>query len=57
MLIGRIQSGKHRDHEWILFQLDYLENRHQYYTKSAINIRLKSKNSLIEELKTMLKNQ
>lgn len=50
-------GNKMTDHEWILFQLDYLENRHQYYTKSAINIRLKSKNSLIEELKTMLKNQ
>lgn len=40
--------------EWILFQLDFLENQHQYYTETANNIRLKSKNSRISELKKQL---
>jgi len=40
--------------EWILFQLEFLENQHQYYTETANNIRLISKNSRITELKKQL---
>lgn len=40
--------------EWIIFQLDFLENQHQYYTETANNIRLKSKNSRISDLKKQL---
>lgn len=40
--------------EWVLFQLDFLENQHQYYTETANNIRLKSKKSRISELKKQL---
>ena len=42
------------DKEWIVFQLDFLENQHQYYTETANNIRLKSKNSRISDLKKQL---
>jgi len=40
--------------EWILFQLDFLENQHKYYTDTANNIRLNSKISRIRELKKQL---
>lgn len=42
------------DKEWIVFQLDFLENQHQYYTETANNIRLNSKNSRISDLKKQL---
>ena len=42
------------DKEWILYQLNYLENTHQYYTETSKNIRLKNKNNRIEELKRIL---
>jgi adenylate cyclase len=37
--------------EWIDFQLNYLENVHQYYTNSAIHLRTLGKQKLIAELK------
>lgn len=36
--------------EWVDFQLNYLENKHQYYTETAKNIRLNGKNARIMEL-------
>lgn len=39
--------------EWIEFQLNYLENCHQYYTETAKNIRDKGKTLRIHELKQM----
>lgn len=45
-----------KDKEWVLFQIDYLENTHQYYTETSKNIRLKNKKNRIEELKIMLLN-
>jgi adenylate cyclase len=47
-------GNKMSEKEWILYQLDYLENIHQYYTETSKNIRLKNKNNLIDELKRML---
>ena len=42
------------EQQWIEFQLDFLENQHIYYTETANNIRLKSKNTRIKELKKQL---
>lgn len=39
------------DIEWVNFQLDYLENVHQYYTQTSKNIRSKGKWLRIKELK------
>ncbi|TNE54599.1 MAG: response regulator [Bacteroidetes bacterium] len=36
--------------EWIDFQLNFLENKHQYYTETAKNIRQSGKNARILEL-------
>ena len=41
--------------EWIQFQLEFLENQHQYYTETANNIRLLSKTVRIAELKKQLR--
>ncbi|WP_165779285.1 adenylate/guanylate cyclase domain-containing protein [Brumimicrobium salinarum] len=41
------------DLEWIDFQLEYLENKHQFYTETAKNIRQRSKSQRIQELKKM----
>jgi adenylate cyclase len=38
------------DEKWIKFQLDYLENKHKYYTETAKNIRNNGKNARIQEL-------
>lgn len=47
--------------EWIDFQLAYLENKHQYYTETARNIRDGGKRARIQELKVqrneLLSNQ
>jgi len=42
------------DKDWILYQLKYLETKHEYYTETAKNIRLQSKNLRINELKEAL---
>ncbi len=42
------------EEEWINFQLDFLENKHKYYTETANNIRLISKTTRIKELKKQL---
>lgn len=39
------------DIEWIDFQLDFLENKHHYYTDTAINLRQYGKNARIKDLK------
>jgi adenylate cyclase len=39
------------DLEWIEFQLNFLENKHEYYTETAKNIRLGGKKARILELK------
>ena len=42
------------DKEWILFQLNFLENKHRYFTQSAIQIRGYYKQKRILELKKNL---
>ena len=42
------------DPDWIEFQLDYLENKHVYYTKTSKNMRNKGKLLRIIELKKQL---
>ena len=39
------------DEEWVSYQLNYLTNIHEYYTKTAKNIRSRGKAKRIEELK------
>jgi adenylate cyclase len=48
---GKIMTEK----EWILYQLNYLENIHEYKTETAKNIRQFGKNIRINELKNALK--
>jgi class 3 adenylate cyclase/HD superfamily phosphodiesterase/ActR/RegA family two-component response regulator len=50
------QGKSMSDSEWINFQLNYLENEHDYYTETARNIRLPGKSRRIEELKVQLAN-
>jgi class 3 adenylate cyclase/CheY-like chemotaxis protein/HD superfamily phosphodiesterase len=40
--------------EWIQIQIDYLENKHQYFTTSAYNLRQQGKENRIQELKERL---
>lgn len=42
--------------EWLMLQIDYLENKHKYYTTSAYNLRQIGKENRIKELKHRLKN-
>lgn len=42
------------DEQWIEFQLNYLENKHKYYTETAKNIRNNGKNARIQELMLQL---
>lgn len=39
------------DLEWVDFQIEYLENKHVFFTESARNLRLQGKNARIKELK------
>ena len=48
---GKVMSDK----EWIIYQLNYLENIHEYKTETAKNIRQFGKNIRIDELKNALK--
>ena len=48
---GKVMSDK----EWIIYQLNYLENIHEYKTDTAKNIRQFGKNIRIDELKNALK--
>lgn len=41
--------------EWVIYQLNYLENMHEFYTDTAKNIRQYGKNLRIQELKKILK--
>lgn len=45
------QNRKMTDKEWIDFQLNYLENVHEFYTETAKNIRERGKQLRIQELK------
>ena len=42
--------------EWLEMQIEYLENKHQYFTTSAYNLRQLGKENRIKELKEMLKS-
>jgi hypothetical protein len=44
-------ESKMTDLEWIEFQIDYLQNDHEYYSISAKNIRDKGKKNRLAELK------
>jgi class 3 adenylate cyclase/predicted metal-dependent HD superfamily phosphohydrolase/ActR/RegA family two-component response regulator len=44
------------EEDWILFQLEFLENHHDYHTETAQNIRSYGKSVRIEDLKKKLKN-
>lgn len=54
----RIELGEQgktmTDIEWVKFQLNYLENEHEYYTETAQNIRNLGKSRRIAELKNQL---
>lgn len=40
--------------DWIKLQIDYLENKHMYYTETALNLRNSYKRNKINELKVKL---
>lgn len=44
------------DLEWLNYQLEFLENKHNYYTETVDNLRSKGKEIRIEELKKQLFN-
>jgi adenylate cyclase len=46
-----IQGLVHSYVEWVEVQIDYLENKHEYYTQTAINIRGNGKEARLNELK------
>jgi class 3 adenylate cyclase/HD superfamily phosphodiesterase len=48
------QNRKMTDLEWINFQLNYLENVHEFYTETAKNIRERGKQLRVQELKNEL---
>lgn len=48
---GKVMTNK----EWVVYQLNYLENKHEFYTDTAKNIRQYGKNLRIQELKKILK--
>ena len=50
-LHGHVKDERTR----LIEQIDYLENHHQYYTTSAINLRQPGKEKRLTELKSMLK--
>ena len=43
------------DKDWILYQLEFLQNKHTYHTETAQNIRAYGKSVRIEDLKKKLK--
>lgn len=45
---------KMSDFEWVKFQLNYLKNKHKYFTETAKNIRNSGKNARIQELTAQL---
>jgi class 3 adenylate cyclase/predicted metal-dependent HD superfamily phosphohydrolase len=47
-------SETFQEKEWIKFQLEFLENKHKFYTETAQNIRQYGKNARIRELKKKL---
>ena len=49
-----IYDRKLEPKEWIEMQIDYLENKHKYYTTSAYNLRQLGKEKRIRELKARL---
>ncbi|MCB0478102.1 MAG: response regulator [Crocinitomicaceae bacterium] len=44
------------DFEWYNFQLNYLQEKHEYYTTTAYNLRQKGKENKILEIQKTLKN-
>lgn len=44
------------DHEWYNFQLEYLQNQHQYYTTTAYNLRQIGKENKIKDIRNTIKN-
>lgn len=48
-------TGKiYNEEEWIIFQLDFVENKHQFYTNASQNIRSRGKDFNINKLKKQL---
>ncbi|MBU2018144.1 MAG: HD domain-containing protein [Bacteroidetes bacterium] len=46
-----LHQNSFTEDEWLQFQINYLENKHLYYTASSISIRLPAKKKRINELK------
>ncbi len=46
---------KMSDNQWIIFQLNYLENKHRFYTETAKNLRIQTKKENIKALKQKIK--
>ncbi len=50
-----IFEREYSDIEWLTMQINYLENKHQYYTPTAIKTRQHMKDAQLLKLKTSLK--
>jgi len=50
-------GGKMTEKDWVLFQINYLENKHRFYTETAKNFRVQTKKENIKKLKQKLKNE
>ena len=50
-------GGKMTEKNWVLFQINYLENKHRFYTETAKNFRVQTKKENIKKLKQKLKNE
>ena len=48
---------KMSDNQWIAFQLNYLENKHRFYTETAKNLRIQTKKENIKKLKQKINNE
>ncbi len=50
-----VQGHELSEKEWLQFQIEFLQNKHIFYSETSMNIRQKGKENRIEELKEKLK--
>lgn len=50
-----VYDREYSDEEWLSLQINYLENKHQYYTQTALNTRQLLKDAQLKKLKDAYK--
>jgi adenylate cyclase len=50
-----VYDKEYSDEEWLALQINYLENKHQYYTQTALNTRQVLKDAQLKKLKDTYK--